>query len=91
MSSTLDHILYKGTMFMSNEELKMTLGMLALKEKFEYRIKKSSKTYVKALCKDIGCKFQLRVIGKQGGSYWTFAKFVKDHSYQSELFNHFPQ
>ena len=37
MSSTSEHALYKGAMFMSKEELKMSLGLLALKEKLEYK------------------------------------------------------
>ena len=36
MSSTSNHVLYKGKMFMSKEEVKTTLCMLTLKEKFEY-------------------------------------------------------
>ena len=65
MSSTSDNVLYKYAMFMNNEELKMTLGMLALKEKFEFRIRRSNKTRFKTSYKDIGCKFQLCVIKMQ--------------------------
>ena len=36
MSSTDDHVLYKGETFMRKNELKTTLGRLTLKEKFEY-------------------------------------------------------
>ena len=43
MSSTSNHVAYKSAIFMSKKELKTTLGMLALKEKFEYQIKRSSK------------------------------------------------
>ena len=34
--STDEHVLYKGAMFMSKNELKTTLGRLVLKDKFEY-------------------------------------------------------
>ena len=51
MLSTNDHVLYKGAMFMSKDELKITLGMLALKEKFEYRIKRSNKTVLRRRAK----------------------------------------
>ena len=63
--------------------------MLVLKEKFEYRIKRSNKTYFEASCKDIYYKFQLREIRMQEGSYWAVAKFIKDYSCQQELFNHY--
>ena len=89
MSSTSDHVLYKGAMFMSKDELKTTLNMLTLKEKFEFRIKRSSKNRFEKSCKDMGCKFQLHSIGMQEGSYWTIAKFDKDHSCQLELFSHY--
>ena len=60
----------------------MSLEMLALNEKFEYKIKRSSKTRFYASCKHIDCTFLLRAIGIQGGSCWIVAKFVKDHSCQ---------
>ena len=67
IESTSEYALYKGAMFMSKEELKMSLEMLALNEKFEYKIKRSSKTRFYASCKYIGCIFLLRAIGIQGG------------------------
>ena len=67
MSSTSKHALYKGAMFMSKDELKMSLRVLALKEKFEYKIRKSSKTRFYASCKHIGCIFLLRAVGMQRG------------------------
>ena len=51
------HVLYKGAIFMSKDKLKITLGRLALKDKFKYRIRRSSKTLFEALCKDKSCKF----------------------------------
>ena len=85
------HVLYKGTMFMSKNKLKTILSRLALKDKFEYQIKRSSKTRFEASCKDIAYKFQLHVVAMQGGIYWTIAKFVKEPSCELELFRHYPQ
>ena len=70
---------------MSKEELKISLGMLALNEKFEYKIKRSSKTRFYASCKHIGCTFVLQAIGIQSGSCWTVVKFVNDHSCQVDM------
>ena len=68
ISSTLDHALYKGAIFiMSKKRLKKSLGVITLKEKFEYKIRRSSKTRFYASCKHIGCNFLLRAIGIQGG------------------------
>ena len=85
MSSISDHILYEAAMLMSKDELKITLGMLALKEKFKYRIRMSSKIHFEASCKDISYKFQQHAIGMQKGFYWIIAKFLKDHSCELEF------
>ena len=65
----------------------MSLCMLALKDKFEYRIKRSSKTRFEVSCKDIGWKFQLCAIGMQEGFYWTVGKFVNDEQRICSKFN----
>ena len=65
ISSTDDHVLYKGVMFMSKDELKTILGRLVLKEKVKYRIRRLSMTCFEASYKDISCKFQLRAVGIQ--------------------------
>ena len=75
-------------LFRSNkDELKTSLGKYALKQKFKYRITRSSKTRFLASCKDKNCTFKLHVDSVQKESYWTVAKFVRDHSYQLELFS----
>ena len=63
ISSISEHALYKCSMFMSKDELKMSLEVLALKEKFEYKIKRSIKTRFYVSYKYIGCAFLLRAIG----------------------------
>ena len=67
IESTSKHALYKGAMFISKEELKMSLEMLALNEKFEYKIKRLSKTHFYASCKHIGCTFLLRAMAGHVG------------------------
>ena len=67
ISSTSEHTLYIDAMFMSKEELKTSLRVLALNEKFEYKIRRLSKTRFYASCKHIGCKFLLHAIGMQRG------------------------
>ena len=67
--STDEHVLYKGTMFMSKDELKYSLVKLALKVKFKYRINRSSKTPFATLCLDIACKFELHASAMKVGNY----------------------
>ena len=47
-----EHELYEGAMFKNKDELKTLLGKYALKQKFEYRITRSSKTRFLASYKD---------------------------------------
>ena len=79
--STDEHKLYEGVMFKNKDELKTTLGKYVLKQKFEYRITRSSQTYFLASCKDKTCTFKLRAGSIQEGSYWTVVKFIRDYSF----------
>ena len=85
--STDEYELYEGAIFKNKDELKTSLGKYALKQKFEYRITKSSKTRFLVSCKYKSCTFKLRASSVQESSYWTVAKFVRDHSCQLELFS----
>ena len=67
--STNEHEIYESAIFMSKGELKCTLGKLALKVKFEYRILRSCKTRFKASCVNIGCKYELPSIAMKWDNY----------------------
>ena len=41
--------------------------------------------------KDKSCTFKLRAGSVQEGSYWTVAKFVRDHNYRLKLFSNCSQ
>ena len=72
--STDEHKLYEGVMFKNKDELKTTLGKYVLKQKFEYRITRSSQTYFLASCKDKTCTFKLRVGSVQEGAKLKLAR-----------------
>ena len=88
--STDEYVIYKGAIFISKDELKYALGKLVLKVKFEYRIKRSSKTSFRASCVDIACKFKLYASGMKGGHYWRVQKFVRDYTYDMKMFKNCP-
>ena len=88
--STYEHVIYKGAMFINKDELKYTLDKLALMVKFEYRIKRSSKTRFRASCVDLACKFKLCASGMKWGNYWRVRKFVKDYTYDMKMFKNCP-
>ena len=72
--------MYEGAMFKNKDELKTTLVKYALKQKFKYRITRSSQTRFLASCKDKTCTFKVRAGSVQEDSYCTVAKFVRGHS-----------
>ena len=47
ISATSDERIYKGRLFYNKEELKKSLGLLALKENFEYQVRRSNKTILR--------------------------------------------
>ncbi|EOY00137.1 Uncharacterized protein TCM_009686 [Theobroma cacao] len=51
-------------------DLKLALSMLALKEHFEFRVKKSCHARFEVGCKDKACKFALRAMKLPEGEYW---------------------
>ncbi|KAK3225250.1 hypothetical protein Dsin_005112 [Dipteronia sinensis] len=60
-SSTSNGRFYKGRIFSSKKDLKRELSLLALKQHFEFRIKRSSKARFQATCKDENCSFIVHV------------------------------
>ncbi|XP_017985397.1 PREDICTED: uncharacterized protein LOC108663978, partial [Theobroma cacao] len=76
-SRSMDNHLYHGKVFLSKAELKRALSMLALKEYFEFRVKKSCHARFEVGCKDKACKFALRATKLLEGEYchvWTLHK-----------------
>ena len=51
--STDEHVLYKGAIFMSKDELKEIFGKFALKEKIEYRIRRPNKIHFATSCREL--------------------------------------
>ncbi|XVF83079.1 hypothetical protein PTKIN_Ptkin16aG0103800 [Pterospermum kingtungense] len=82
-SSTSDHELYVDAEFMSKDDLIMCIGKRALKERFEFRVKRSSKTRYVASCVVEYCTFEVRAVGV--GNLWKVKKFVKEHTCHSDL------
>ncbi|KAK2642683.1 hypothetical protein Ddye_024446 [Dipteronia dyeriana] len=76
-----DGRLYEDRIFQCKKDLKRTLNMYALKEGFEVRIRRSSKTRYEAGYKDGECEFHLHGIKMQKEEYWVVRMFrAKDHA-----------
>ncbi|EOY32164.1 Uncharacterized protein TCM_039739 [Theobroma cacao] len=72
-----DDCLYRGKVFPFKVELKRALNMLALKEHFEIRVKKSSHTHFEVACKDKACKFAVRATKLPDKDIWQVRTFHK--------------
>ena len=77
---------YKGRIFSSKKELKRDLRLLALKQHFEIRIRRSSKCRFQATCKDDNCSFKVHARKLDEREYWEIQKFDKEHSCTIEGF-----
>ena len=63
-------------MLFRSKDLKLTVQKYALKQNFELRNRRSSKTRYEAGCKDGECEFQLRAYKMQKGEYSNFEGFA---------------
>lgn len=80
-STCAEDRLYKGRMFSSKVELKQTLNMLVIKEKFAIRVKMSCKARYEVGCKDKACKFRVHATKlPDRGKYWQVRTFHKVHT-----------
>ncbi|KAK3205601.1 hypothetical protein Dsin_019647 [Dipteronia sinensis] len=67
-------------------ELKRELSLMALKQHFEFRIKRSSKARFEATCKDDNCSFRVYARKMDEGECLQIRKFDKEHSCTIEGF-----
>ncbi|XP_017973468.1 PREDICTED: uncharacterized protein LOC108661405 [Theobroma cacao] len=79
-SRSMDDHLYRAKVFLSKAELKRALSMLALKEHFEFRVKKSCHVRFEVGCKDKACKFALHATKLPEGEYWQVRTLHKVHT-----------
>ncbi|KAK3218690.1 hypothetical protein Dsin_012660 [Dipteronia sinensis] len=77
---------YKGRIFSSKKVLKRELSLMALKQHFEFRIRRFSKARFQATCKDDNCSFRVHAKIMDKGEYWQIRKIDKEHSCTIEGF-----
>ncbi|KAK2658249.1 hypothetical protein Ddye_004782 [Dipteronia dyeriana] len=54
--------------------------MYALTERFEWKVKRSTKTRFTATCKNSKCEWVIRAGKLKNGTYWHVKSFVKEHT-----------
>ncbi|KAK2641399.1 hypothetical protein Ddye_023162 [Dipteronia dyeriana] len=84
-------IFYKGKIFDTKQKLKNEFGNYALNEKFNPRIRRSTKNRFEASCNDIKCDFALRATSKDGCTYWVVKKFAHVHTCSLDTYESLPE
>ncbi|KAK2640636.1 hypothetical protein Ddye_028431 [Dipteronia dyeriana] len=72
--------LYKGQIFKDKKPLKYDVGMYALTERFEWKVKRSTKTRFVTTCKNNNCEWVIRADKLKNGTHWHVKSFVKEHT-----------
>ncbi|KAK3206797.1 hypothetical protein Dsin_020843 [Dipteronia sinensis] len=72
--------LYKGQIFKDKQTLRGVVGLYALEERFEYKVRRSSHTRFATTCRKKGCEWVITAGKLKNGTYWHVKSFVKEHT-----------
>ncbi|KAK3193551.1 hypothetical protein Dsin_024861 [Dipteronia sinensis] len=86
VSSTSSRPIFKGQMFRTKEDFKRELDLHALNERYEYMIRRSTKTQFEATCKEPVCDWVIKAIERKMGTYWIVKKYVRSHNCMVDVF-----
>ncbi|XP_073152970.1 uncharacterized protein [Henckelia pumila] len=67
-------------LFQNKRELQSKLHMLALRKKFEFKVKKSNKSVISVVCIDDNCKWSMRATKLQDSDYFQVRKYTSMHT-----------
>ncbi|KAK3221312.1 hypothetical protein Dsin_008337 [Dipteronia sinensis] len=72
--------IYKGRMFRDKKTLKGALGMNALTQRFEYKVRRSNHTRFVTICKKRDRQWVFRAWKSRNGTYWNVMFFDSEHT-----------
>ncbi|KAK3225688.1 hypothetical protein Dsin_005550 [Dipteronia sinensis] len=72
--------IYKGQMFKDKKTLKGALGMHALTQRFEYKVRRSNHTRSVATCKKRDCQWVFRAGKSRNGTDWHVTSIDNEHT-----------
>ncbi|XP_073275502.1 uncharacterized protein [Primulina huaijiensis] len=67
-------------LFRNKRELQSKLHMLALRKKFEFKVKKSNKSVISVVCVDDSCKWNMRATKLEDSDYFQVRKYTFKHT-----------
>ncbi|KAL0540229.1 hypothetical protein IC582_024462 [Cucumis melo] len=76
-----------GQIFFCKRDLSMRLSVLAMKNIFQFVVKKSTKEVIFVRCIDNKCGWRLRAVRLKDSNIFKIKKYVKVHSCSLEFFN----
>ncbi|KAK2637964.1 hypothetical protein Ddye_025759 [Dipteronia dyeriana] len=85
-STSQEGPLFMGQVVEDKHKLKIELGLYALHERFDIRVKRSTKYRFEAGCKDINCQFTIVAVRKEHCTFWHVKKFIKTHTCEEDMY-----
>ena len=85
-SNSQEGPLFVGQVFQDKHKLKTELGLYAMQERFDIRVRRSTKYRFEAGCKDINCQFTIGAVRKEHCMFWHVKKFIRTHTYEGDMY-----
>ncbi|KAK2649821.1 hypothetical protein Ddye_017310 [Dipteronia dyeriana] len=73
-------MVYKGHFFPTKKDLKRLVGHFAMRQNFEWKVKMSNKTLLHLVCLMENCRWKLRAVRRDEGTYFQVRSFVNKHT-----------
>ncbi|KAK3222538.1 hypothetical protein Dsin_009563 [Dipteronia sinensis] len=85
-------MIYKGQFSPSKKDLKRPVGLFAMRENFQWKVKRSNKTTLHLVCIIDNCSWKLRAVKRDEGTYFQVRSFINEHScHLEEIYHHHRQ
>ncbi|KAI9157722.1 hypothetical protein LWI28_026921 [Acer negundo] len=85
-SNSQEGHLFVGQVFQDKHKLKTELGLYAMQERFDIRVRRSTKYQFEASCKDINCQFTIGAVKKGHCMFWHVKKFIRTHTCEGNVY-----
>ena len=77
---TPNTMIYKGQFFPRKKDLKRLVGIHALRENYEWKVKRSNKSVLHLVCKHENCNWKLRAVRVSEGTYFHVRSYQNKHT-----------
>ncbi|KAK2658801.1 hypothetical protein Ddye_005334 [Dipteronia dyeriana] len=81
-------MIYKGQFFPTKKDLKRLAGHFAMRQNFEWKVKRSNKTTLHLVCLMDNCTWKLRAVRRDEAIYFQGRSFINEHTCPLEEIHH---